>query len=87
MPGNSPQWDHPFFKVLASNDTGQARGHQSGFVVPIPIQQYLPLIQGQPCKERPSIAIPLTAHLYAAGIRLGEVRTQYQGNRPGNTPT
>lgn len=78
MPGNSPQWDHPFFKVLASNDTGQARGHQSGFVVPIPIQQYLPLIQGQPCKERPSIAIPLTAHLYAAGIRLGEVRTQYQ---------
>ncbi|MNO59252.1 hypothetical protein D3C76_498370 [compost metagenome] len=78
MLDKSSAWDHPFFKVLAKNDTGQACGHQSGLVVPIPIQQYLPAIQGQPCKEKPSIAIPLTAHLYAAGVSLGEVETRYQ---------
>ena len=78
MPSKSSGWDHPFFKVLAMNDTGQASGHQSGLVVPIPIQQYLPIIQGQPCKEKPSIAIPLTAYLYAAGVSLGEVGTSYQ---------
>ena len=78
MRNKSSGWDHPFFKVLAKNDTGQASGHQSGLVVPIPIQQYLPIIPGEPCKEKPSIAIPLTAHLYAAGVSLGEVGTRYQ---------
>ena len=78
MVGSSPEWDHPFFKALARNDTGQGRGKQSGFVVPVTIRQYFPKILGEPCMERPAIAVPLIAHLYVMGERVGEVRTRYQ---------
>jgi putative restriction endonuclease len=44
MPEDVPEFDAPVFKRLAQNDTGSAKGHQGGFLVPRALEQYFPAI-------------------------------------------
>ena len=39
-----PEWDAPFFKRLAHNDTGAAKGHQGGLAFPKDLREFLPAL-------------------------------------------
>jgi len=44
---DNPDWDAPFFKRLANNDTGASSGHQGGTAIPKDIQPFFPLLASQ----------------------------------------
>ena len=64
---NDPTWDSPFFKRLANNDTGNARGHQGGIVVPKDLRQFFPeLDEGRTSSDTPIIPVrPSKQTVYA----------------------
>jgi len=74
----NPEWDSPFFKVLANNDTGAAAGHQGGAVIPKLLQQYFPSLTGITNAANPTIDYRIFADLYAENKFLGTVSTRYQ---------
>ena len=84
------QWDHPIFKVLRSDEIGSAKGHQSGFRVPVELRKYMPVLPGEPTSSVPTIAVPLAAELYLNGEHKFSVLTNYRiqtwgGTRRGET--
>lgn len=71
----SDEWEGPFFKILAKNDSGEATGNQSGVLIPKDLGTYFPdlsTIAG----ATPSVQI--TADLFFNDIFLARVETRYQ---------
>lgn len=79
------EFDAPLFKVLAHNDTGQAVGHQSGFVVPKDLEPYFPQLSGNVSAISPTSSVDITVTLFDAAIYLGDVSTRYQYQTWGGT--
>lgn len=78
------EFEPPIFKRLPRNDTGDAPGHQSGFVVPAELGPFFPpLPPGTALSPVPSIAI--RALLVTNGVALGTVDTVYQHQTWGGT--
>lgn len=73
-----PDWDRPFFKRLASNDTGAAPGHQGGLVVPKELRRFFPGLLGRISASTPTLDRRILADLYDGAVFLGQVDTRYQ---------
>ncbi|WP_422362470.1 HNH endonuclease [Pyruvatibacter mobilis] len=70
--------DTLFFKKLAHNDTGKARGHQGGIVIPKDIAQFFPPLPAVTSATGPTVDTQLVAELFVDGRKVGTVRTRYQ---------
>jgi putative restriction endonuclease len=81
-------WDAPFFKVLASNDTGEATGHQGGMVIPKDLRKYFPGLIGTPTPHMPTLDHRIQAQLFVdeAFVETVETRYQFQTWSAGRTP-
>lgn len=75
---DSADWDFPIFKVLANNDTGNARGHQGGVVIPKDLRQFFPVLFGTVSSLSPTIDKRVVAELYVENTYRGKVNTRYQ---------
>lgn len=74
-----PNWDSPFFKRLANNDTAHASGHQGGVVIPKDLRQYFPILNESSITAfQPTVDSVITAQLFHETIFLGTVQTRYQ---------
>jgi putative restriction endonuclease len=71
-------WDFPFFKILPSNDTASAPGHQGGMVIPKDIRPYFPQLSGKMTEEKPTTDESIRAALVVNGNYIGTVSTRYQ---------
>lgn len=74
-------WDFPIFKRLSWNDSGQSPGHQSGFVLPRELREFLPSLDESVLSlGTPTIDMQLKAELFLELHQVGEddVRYQYQ---------
>lgn len=74
----SPEWDHPIFKVLAHNDTGKAKGHQGGFVIPKDLRPFFPGLVGSVTAASPTIEHRVEAQIFIENAYRGNVSTRYQ---------
>lgn len=72
------EFDRPIYKVLAANDTGAARGHQGGFVVPKDLENFFPLLSRDTSSKQPTVDRNITADLFDGSIFLETVETRYQ---------
>ncbi len=73
------EWDYPFFKVLARNDTGEAQGHQSGLVLPKDLRDYMPALEEHNVSQIfPTVDRILTAELYKGRVLLDKSSLRYQ---------
>lgn len=80
------EWDRPFFKVLARNDTGAASGHQGGVVVPIELRPFFPsLDEGATSAYKPTTDRHLSVELYNDMRFLDRVLVRYQFQTWGGT--
>jgi len=83
---SDPVWDAPFFKVLASNDTGAAEGHQAGVAIPRELRRFLPrLEEAQTTAAHPTADRNLEALLYEGEEFRETVTTRYQYQTWGGT--
>jgi len=80
------EFEPPVFKKLAKNDTGQAVGHQAGFLVPKELGVYFPELAPASVLE-PAPAVGIRAILVVDGIARGTVDTVYQHQTWGGTRT
>jgi len=77
--------DTSVFKKLAHNDTGQARGHQGGIVIPKEISAFFPPLPAVTAKYGPTVDSILSADLFVDGHRICTVKTRYQHQTWGGT--
>ncbi|MHC8403746.1 HNH endonuclease [Pseudomonas sp. TMB3-21] len=70
-------WDYGFFKRLSKNDTGHD-SNQSGPLINIEIQEFLPPIQAKPTDLKSAVSIPLNAELWNGDLQLNRVSVRYQ---------
>lgn len=77
--------DTSVFKKLAHNDTGQARGHQGGIVIPKAISQFFPPLPAVTAIAGPTVDSFLSAELFVNGRRVDTVQTRYQHQTWGGT--
>lgn len=75
---HSPEWDFPVFKVLASNDTGNATGHQGGVVIPKDLRIFFPGLTGTVSAANPTVDHRIEAQLFVENAYKGTVSTRYQ---------
>jgi putative restriction endonuclease len=80
-------FDTPVYKILAPNDTGGAKGHQGGIVIPAAIEDFFPDVVGAITPESPTADVPVIAELLVDGRSLGRVQTRYQYQTWGGTRT
>jgi len=78
-------WDAPFFKKLASNDTGDSPGHQGGLVIPKDIRNFFPTLEGEVSAVHPTIDYQIKALLFVDGKYFSTVNTRYQFQTWGGT--
>jgi len=71
-------WDKPFFKRLAPNDTGEAPGHQGGMVIPKDLRQFFPGLHGATSALVPTLSHRIVAELFVESRFLATVNTRYQ---------
>jgi putative restriction endonuclease len=76
--GGAMDYDVPCFKVLASNDTSSASGHQGGIVIPKDISAYFPQLPVAASADNPTVDAEIHAELWREGIFLGKVVSRYQ---------
>lgn len=81
----SPEWDFPFFKVLANNDTGAASGKQAGVVIPIELRRFFPGLSGPVSATNPTIDHRIEAQLFIEDVYKATVSTRYQFQTWGGT--
>ena len=74
----SGDWDSPIFKVLANNDTGNARGHQGGVVIPKDLRPFFPGLAGTTSAAMPTMDHRIKAELFVENTYQGTVNTRYQ---------
>ena len=77
--------DSSVFKKLAHNDTGRARGHQGGIVIPKAIAQFFPPLPAVTTASGPTVDSALTADLFVDGQRVSTAVTRYQHQTWGGT--
>jgi putative restriction endonuclease len=78
--------DASVFKKLAHNDTGKARGHQGGIVIPKAISQFFPPLPAVAAVGGPtvdSILVPEVVPGYPDRILLPGTRRRRRSSRPG----
>jgi len=82
----NPEWDAPFFKQLAHNDTGQAAGHQGGMVLPKDLRQFLPnLDEAVTSRVAPTTDRFLRVEMFVGTANLAENIVRYQFQTWGGT--
>lgn len=81
----STDWDLPFFKVLANNDTGAASGHQGGIVIPMDLRPFFPGLSGATSSWNPTTDQRIEADLFVENRFLTSVSTRYQYQTWGGT--
>ena len=76
----SDEWDSPFFKRLANNDTAAAPGHQGGMVVTQDLRQFFPTLDGRTSRVSPTIDRTIGAEMFLGlkQIAHGSLRYQFQ---------
>lgn len=72
------EYDAPCFKVLASNDTSSAPGHQGGIVIPKDIADFFPELPLETSSVDPTVDVELQAELMVNGRPVGQIKTRYQ---------
>lgn len=77
--------DTSVFKKLAHNDTGRARGHQGGIVIPKAISQFFPPLPAVTAIGGPTVDSILSADLFVDGRRVDTIKTRYQHQTWGGT--
>jgi putative restriction endonuclease len=82
---SSPDWDLPFFKVLANNDTGAASGHQGGIVIPMELRPFFPGLSAATSPWNPTTDQRIDADLFVENRFLASVSTRYQFQTWGGT--
>lgn len=92
MPANikefliSDDWDTPFFKRLARNDTGEAAGHQAGMVVTKDLRQFFPALDERKTSARhPTIDRTIRAQMFSGVKQIAEGLVRYQFQTWGGT--
>ncbi len=80
-------WDIPFFKVLANNDTGAAAGHQGGIVIPKDLRSFFPGLSEETSPWNPTTDQRIEADLFVENKFLATVSTRYQYQTWGGTRT
>jgi putative restriction endonuclease len=85
MVATSEEFDRPLFKVLAHNDTGQAVGHQAGFVIPKDLESYFPQLSQNVTPISPTTSVDISASLFNGATYLGDVSARYQYQTWGGT--
>jgi len=76
---SSREWDSPFFKRLAHNDTGQASGHQAGFVIPKAIRPFFPVLdENKISKAAPTVDRRIFVLMFIGLRQVGEGQARYQ---------
>ena len=76
---SSDEWDAPFFKRLAHNDTGRATGHQAGLVIPKALRPFFPALdEGKISKETPTVDRRILVYMFIGLRQVGEARARYQ---------
>lgn len=78
-------FDRPLFKVLSHNDTGQAVGHQAGFVIPKDLEAYFPQLSQNVTAAAPTVSVDIIASLFDGATYLGDVLARYQYQTWGGT--
>ena len=74
-----PEWDLPFFKRLAHNDTGQAVGHQGGIVIPKDLRIFFPTLdEAVTSAAAPTVDRSLNAEMFIPGRQVGSNTIRYQ---------
>lgn len=80
------EWDAPFFKRLAHNDTGQAVGHQAGMVLPKDLRQYLPVLdEAETSEYDPTTDRHLRVEMFIGMAHLTDCAVRYQLQTWGGT--
>jgi putative restriction endonuclease len=80
------EWDAPFFKVLAHNDTGRATGHQGGMVLPKELRQFLPTLdESLTTGVSPTVDRNLRAVMFLADAPVADCAVRYQLQTWGGT--
>lgn len=76
----SDEWDSPFFKRLANNDTAAARGHQGGMVVTQDLRQFFPMLAGKTSRTNPTVDRTILAEMFLGlkQVAHGSLRYQFQ---------
>lgn len=74
----SKEWEPPFFKVLAKNDTGEGSGHQAGVLIPRSLRPYFPQLTKTTSPAQPTVDQRIAADLYDGNKFLSAVSTRYQ---------
>jgi len=75
----SSDWDSVIFKVLASTDTGKARGHVGGFLVTTALRPFFPgLPSGLTSAKNPTIDKRITVELFDRNRYLATTNSRYQ---------
>lgn len=83
---SNPEWDTPFFKRLAHNDTGRAVGHQAGMVLPKDLRHFLPTLDESATSEvSPTIDRYLRAEMFVGPNHLADGTVRYQFQTWGGT--
>lgn len=81
-----PEWDAPFFKVLARNDTGAAKGNQAGMVVPKELRRFFPTLdEGATSSTSPTTDRTLRAEMFVCASHLTDSSVRYQFQTWGGT--
>lgn len=78
---STQEWDVPFFKRLAHNDTGSAKGHQAGLVVPKELRPFFPTLdETQTSKTTPTVDRGILVEMYLGlrNVGIGLARYQFQ---------
>jgi len=80
------EWDAPFFKRLALNDTGQGRGHQAGMVFPKSLRRYLPTLnEAEANNNTPTVNRRLYVEMFIHTNPITESTVRYQLQTWGGT--
>jgi len=75
----NPEWDTPFFKVLAHNDTGAAVGKMAGMVVPKELRDFFPALdEGATSSVFPTIDRRLKVEMFVGASHLIDSAVRYQ---------
>jgi len=78
------EFDRPFFKRLANNDTSAAKGHQGGIVIPKSLDSFFPVLP-EPSIAKPAPDIRLHAAMFDGPLQVGLGDTRYQYQSWGGT--
>jgi len=76
---DSDEWDVPFFKRLAHNDTGAAKGHQAGLVIPKALRPFFPTLdETETSQENPTVDRGIFVDMFLGLRNVGDGLARYQ---------